>query len=52
VSRPKPSKWIPDGGWKDLQRLITLGDQFTNLISDIENKERDWKKWYDVEKPE
>ena len=52
VNRPKPSKWIPDSGWKDIQKLNSLGDPFSNLIYDIENNEKDWKKWYDYEKPE
>lgn len=52
VQRPKPYKWVSDSGWKDLQKLITLSDSFKDLINDLENNEADWKRWYDLEKPE
>jgi len=29
-----------------------LGDEYRNLINDLENNESTWKKWYDLEKPE
>jgi dynein heavy chain len=52
ISRPKPYKWVPDQGWKDLQKLVTIGEEFKNLIEDLEGSEKEWKKWYDFEKPE
>ena len=52
VKNPKPFKWVPDGGWKDMQRLIQIGDLFKGLINHIEAHEREWKKWYDYERPE
>jgi len=36
ISRPKPYKWVPDQGWKDVQKLVTIGDEFKNLIEDLE----------------
>jgi dynein heavy chain len=36
INRPKPYKWVPDQGWKDLQKLITIGNEFNNLIDDLE----------------
>lgn len=29
-----------------------MGDNYKNLIKDLENNESEWKKWYDYEKPE
>lgn len=52
VSRPKPYKWIPDAGWKDMQKLVTIDKEYANLITDLEQNEQIWKKWYDLEKPE
>jgi dynein heavy chain len=52
VLRPKPYRWLTEGGWKDMQKLVTVGDEYKNLVNDLENNESDWKKWYDLEKPE
>ena len=48
----KPYKWVPDGGWKDLQKLVSISEVFKNIIYDLENNGKDWKNWYDTEKPE
>lgn len=37
VAREKPYTWLSSNGWKDLQRLQTLGDVWKNIIDDIEN---------------
>jgi len=26
VSNPKPYKWVPEQGWRDLQKLVTVGN--------------------------
>jgi len=31
---------------------VTIGEEFKNLIEDLEGSEKEWKKWYDFEKPE
>ena len=31
----KPYKWIPEQGWKDLQKLVTIGDEYKNIIEDL-----------------
>jgi len=51
VEKAKPYKWVPEQGWKDLQQLITIGPEYKNMITDLENNEKDWKRWYDVERP-
>lgn len=37
VARVKPFAWLSTNGWKDLQRLVTLGASWTNIVTDIEN---------------
>lgn len=32
--------------------LVTIGPEYKNMIDDLENNEKGWKKWYDVERPE
>lgn len=36
ISRQKPYKWVSDQGWKDMQRVVQVGDEFKNLINDLE----------------
>jgi len=52
VEKPKPYKWIPEQGWKDIQQLVTIGPEYKNLIDDLESNEKSWKQWYDFERPE
>lgn len=49
---PKPFKWLSSAGWKDAIKLQEFGGCWANLIEDIRNNERAWKKWYDLETPE
>ena len=43
---------MPDQGWKDVQKLVTLGDEYKNLITDLEGNEKVWRNWFDYERPE
>jgi dynein heavy chain len=55
IEKPKNEnrfEWISDAGFKDLNMLISLGDKWRNLITDIEKKENDWRKWYELIQPE
>lgn len=52
VQTEKPYSWITQNGWKDLQRLVTIGDEFKGLIEDLDVHGNEWKQWYDSEKPE
>ena len=52
IARDKPYVWLSINGWKDLQRLNSLGDSFKTIIDDIENNGKVWKDWYDLESPE
>eukprot|EP00965_Chrysotila_dentata_P097363 3218320-Pleurochrysis_carterae.AAC.2 len=47
-----PGDWISESGWHDMQRLVTMGDKFVNLLSDIKRAEPEWRAWYDLEVPE
>ena len=44
--------FISDAGWHDMQRLITVSENFANLIPDIRASVGAWKAWYDLEAPE
>jgi dynein heavy chain len=50
-SVPKPFEWLPDAGWKDIDKLVE-NESFTNLATDIKQNEQEWKDWYDLETPE
>lgn len=52
ITREKPYVWLSTNGWKDLQKLATLGDVWKNIIDDVENNGNEWMKWYDLETPE
>jgi len=49
---PKPFKWLDDRGWKDAKRLAELGGTWKNLLDDIKDNEKTWKRWQDLEAPE
>lgn len=48
---PKPFKWILDITWLNLVELSKL-PAFNDVLKKIEQNERDWKIWYESEKPE
>lgn len=48
---PKPFKWILDITWLNLVEISKL-KPFHEILKKIENNERDWKVWYETEKPE
>lgn len=52
VENPKPYKWLFEQGWKDIQKLASLGNEYKNIIEDLTRNEKEWKKWYDYEAPE
>ena len=63
TAKPKNAVWIPDSGWKDLEKLSSLntscpsggdGDpcRFKNILEDIASNIDQWKDWYDLERPE
>jgi dynein heavy chain len=35
VTIVKPYKWIPEQGWKDLQKLVTIGPKYKAIIEDL-----------------
>ena len=47
-SRTKPFPWLPDQGWEDIQRLITVTPEaFSSLSDDIERNGQAWKEvWF------
>nr|CEL77298.1 TPA: dynein-1-alpha heavy chain, flagellar inner arm I1 complex, putative [Toxoplasma gondii VEG] len=49
--REKPARlaWLPDSGWKDLQRLEELNASFRGILESILTAAEAWKTWYDLE---
>lgn len=35
-----------------MQRLVTLSNTYSTFINELESNENEWKRWYDLEKPE
>lgn len=52
LKQEKKINWMSDIGWKDLDRLITINEVFSNLMQDIIDNEHEFRDWYDLEKPE
>jgi dynein heavy chain len=52
VERKKPGPWISDNGWKDIQKLDTLGPEWTGFIDNLLKNKDTFKEWYDLEAPE
>ena len=51
--RAKPHAWIPDQGWEDVMKLMSVtSDAFGALPDDIERGEKSWKAWFDHDAPE
>ena len=52
AKEPPPADWFPESGWHDLQRLITMGEQFEAMPADLLRATEEWRAWYDLEAPE
>jgi dynein heavy chain len=52
VEAKKPHAWISDNGWKDMQRLESLGPAWAGIVESICKKGKAWLEWYDCEAPE
>ena len=52
VRRKNPFTWITANGWKDLERLEELSDDWKAFKVSLEDKEMEWKDWYDLDAPE
>nr|XP_023020662.1 dynein heavy chain 5, axonemal [Leptinotarsa decemlineata] len=48
---PKPFKWVLDITWLNLVEINKL-KIFSEILTKIENNEREWRTWYEKEKPE
>ncbi|KAG8237935.1 hypothetical protein J437_LFUL017485 [Ladona fulva] len=48
---PKPFRWILDITWLNLVEINKL-DVFSELLSKIESNEKEWRIWYEKERPE
>jgi len=53
AKQKKPFAWLPDDSWKHVSLLAEhFPDRFKTLLTDIENNEEVWKRWYDSDAPE
>lgn len=43
---------MTENGWKDIQRLETLGEDWNGFTESLKNNGPVWKAWYDLEAPE
>nr|XP_036233287.1 dynein heavy chain 5, axonemal isoform X1 [Bactrocera oleae] len=48
---PKPFRWILDITWLNLVEISKL-ETFSNVLKLIELNEKEWRVWYEAEKPE
>ncbi|XP_037924624.1 dynein heavy chain 5, axonemal isoform X2 [Hermetia illucens] len=48
---PKPFRWILDITWLNLVEISKLAT-FSTLLQVIESNEKEWRVWYEAEKPE
>ncbi|XP_008556957.2 dynein axonemal heavy chain 5 [Microplitis demolitor] len=48
---PKPFKWILDITWLNLVEISKL-EVFSDILTKIEFSEREWRIWYEKERPE
>jgi len=51
VSNPFP-KWLPEQGWQDIQKLITINDSLSRMVDDLTENEDVWKMYYSDPSPE
>lgn len=49
--QPKPFKWILDITWLNLVEISKLAT-FSDVLKKIEGNEKEWRCWYESEKPE
>ncbi|KAF7265346.1 hypothetical protein GWI33_021235 [Rhynchophorus ferrugineus] len=49
--QPKPFRWILDITWLNLVEINKLSI-FSEILTKIETNEREWRVWYEKEKPE
>ncbi|KAG7199558.1 hypothetical protein KM043_014169 [Ampulex compressa] len=53
VARSTPARWLPISGWQDVLKLTQdFSKSFGELANELEEKEDEWKKWYDMDAPE
>ena len=50
--RQNPFEWVSDASWKDIVYLKTLGPDWKALVESFDEDESQWKRWYDIERPE
>ena len=49
--QPKPFRWVLDITWLNLVEMSKL-PQFNNLLDQITENEKDWRLWFEKDRPE
>jgi dynein heavy chain len=39
----KPYNWVSQAGWKDMQKIESVGDEFKGIMEDLHSNGREWK---------
>lgn len=48
---PKPFRWILDVTWLNLVEISRI-TYFSSILTKIKQNEREWRVWYEKERPE
>jgi dynein heavy chain len=50
--KPAELDWVSDTSWQDLEGMSGINDLMKSVAMDFQKNPDEWKKWYDLEKPE
>ncbi|XP_043285223.1 dynein axonemal heavy chain 10 [Venturia canescens] len=53
TTKNNPAQWLSSAGWNDVLKLASdFPDKFSKLPEQLDQRENEWKKWYDSDTPE
>ena len=51
-TKPEELDWISESTWQDLEAMSALNETLKNVSHLFQTNSEEWRKWYDLEKPE